>query len=62
MSDGRHPAGTATDDVGTNNAWHRYYNVTTLTGTLSDLKRVVVTVRWTFNGTDSTMTTTYFRR
>ena len=62
MSDGRHPAGTATDDVGTNNAWHRYYNVTTLTGTLSDLKRVVVTVRWTSNGTDSTMTTTYFRR
>ncbi|TMQ48384.1 MAG: prepilin-type N-terminal cleavage/methylation domain-containing protein [Candidatus Eisenbacteria bacterium] len=62
LTDGRHPAGTATDDIGSNNAWHRYYNVTTLTGTLSDLKRVVVTVRWTFNGTDSTMTTTYFRR
>ncbi len=62
LTDGRHPAGIATEDVGTNNAWHRYYNVTTLPGALSDLKRVVVTVRWTISATDSTMTTTYFRR
>lgn len=62
LSDGRHPAGTATEDIGSNTAWHRYYNVTTLTGTLSDLKRVVVTVWWQWQGTDSTMTTTYFRR
>ena len=62
LSDGRHPAGTATEDIGANTRWHRFYNVTTLTGTLSDLKRVVVTVWWTWNGTDSTMTTTYFRR
>jgi prepilin-type N-terminal cleavage/methylation domain-containing protein len=62
LSDGRHPAGTATEDIGANNAWHRYYDVTTLTGTLSDLKRVVVTVRWTWQGSESTQTTTYFRR
>lgn len=62
LSDGRHPAGTATEDIGSNNAWHRYYDVTTLTGTLSDLKRVVVTVRWQWQGMESTMTTTYFRR
>lgn len=62
LSDGRHPAGTSTEDIGSNNAWHRFYNVTTLTGTLSDLKRVVVTVRWQWQAQESTMTTTYFRR
>jgi prepilin-type N-terminal cleavage/methylation domain-containing protein len=62
LTDGRHPAGTATEDMGSNNQWHRFYNVTTLTGALSDLKRVTVTVGWQFQGSDSTTTTTYFRR
>lgn len=62
LTDGRHPGGSATEDLGSNNQWHRFYNVTTLTGALSDLKRVTVTVRWTLQGSESTMTTTYFRR
>ena len=62
LTDGRHPGGTATEDIGTNNAWHRYYNVTTLTGALSDLKRVTVIVRWQWQGSDSTSSTIYYRR
>jgi len=62
LTDGRHPGGTATEDLGSNNQWHRYYNVTTLAGTLSDLKRVTVTVTWQMQGSDTTTTTTYFRR
>ena len=62
LSNGRHPAGTATEDIGANNAWHRYYEVTTLPGALSDLKRVKVTVRWQWQGSDSTSSTIYYRR
>ncbi|HEY7728502.1 MAG TPA: prepilin-type N-terminal cleavage/methylation domain-containing protein, partial [Candidatus Eisenbacteria bacterium] len=36
LSEGRHPEGTVTEDIGSNNAWHRYYVVTTLTGALED--------------------------
>ncbi len=62
LTDGRHPGGSATEDMGSNNQWHRFYNVTTLTGALSDLKRVTVTVWWQMQGSDTTTTTTYFRR
>jgi len=62
LSDGRHPGGTATENMGSSNQWHRYYNVTTLAGALSDLKRVTVTVTWQMQGSDTTTTTTYFRR
>jgi prepilin-type N-terminal cleavage/methylation domain-containing protein len=62
LTDGRHPAGMATENLGSNNQWHRYYNVTTLTGALADLKRVTVTVTWLLQGSDTTTTTTYFRR
>jgi prepilin-type N-terminal cleavage/methylation domain-containing protein len=62
LSDGRHPGGSATEDIGSKSQWHRFYNVTTLTGTLSDLKRVTVTVWWVMQGSDTTTTTTYFRR
>ena len=62
LTDGRHPGGSATEDIGSNNQYHRYYNVTTLTGTLSDLKRVTVSVWWQLQGSDTTTTTTYFRR
>ena len=62
LSDGRHPAGAATEPLGSNGQWHRFYDVTTLTGTLSDLKRVTVTVWWQMQGYDTTTTTTYFRR
>ena len=48
--------------MGSSNQWHRYYNVTTLAGALSDLKRVTVTVTWQMQGSDTTTTTTYFRR
>src|SRR5437867_7137709 len=30
LTDGRHPAGTATETLGTTGAWHRSYTVTTM--------------------------------
>ena len=62
LTDGRHPPGTATENLGANGSWHRHYEVTTLTGTLSDLKKVTVTVSWEFQGSRSTTTTTYIRK
>ena len=62
LSNGRHPGGTATEDSGPKNQWHRYYNVTTLPGALSDLKRVTVIVWWRWQGSDSTSSTIYYGR
>lgn len=63
LSDGRHPAGTATEAL-ENGQWQRWYQVTTLSGTLSNLKKVDVTV--TFHGAGrsarSVIATTYVRR
>ena len=62
LSVGRHPAGTATEDLGTSGVWHRHYDVATLPAPLEDLKKVTVTVDWTFGGARSVLATTYLRR
>lgn len=62
LTDGRHPAGLATEACGTTGRWHRHYDVSTLAAPLDNLKKVTVTVDWTFMGTRQVQTTTYLRR
>jgi len=63
LFDGRHPAGTAFDTLGTGQ-WLRCYQVATMTGSLDNLKRVDVTVNYQGAGrTQRSLTaTTYVRR
>ena len=63
LFDGRHPAGTAFDTLGTGQ-WLRCYQVTTMTGSLDNLKRVDVTVNYQGAGQTqrSVTATTYVRR
>ena len=63
LLDGRHPAGTAFDTLGTGQ-WQRFYQVTTLTGTLQNLKKVDVTVNYSGAGRAqrAVTATTYLRR
>jgi prepilin-type N-terminal cleavage/methylation domain-containing protein len=59
---GRHPAGTATEALGTTGRWQRFYVVSTLPAPLDNLKKVTVTVGWTFMGARTVESTTYLRR
>jgi len=63
LTNGRHPAGIATEPCG-NGRWQRFYTVTTMASPLDNLKKIDVTV--TTNGagmTDRSVTTpTYVRR
>ena len=59
---GRHPPGLATEDLGSTGKWHRYYDVASLPAPLDNLKKVTVTVNWTFMGVRSVQTVTYLRR
>lgn len=59
LTAGRHPAGTETEDLG---AWQRFYEVEILAAPLDNLKKVTVTVNWTFQGNRSVAATTYVRR
>jgi len=63
LTDGRHPAGIAFDTLGTGQ-WLRFYNVTTMTGKLDNLKKVDVTVNyWGAGQAPRSLTaTTYVRR
>lgn len=61
LTDGRHPAGTATESLGSGQ-WKRFYQVTTMAAPLDNLKRVTVTVNWTFMGARSVSATTYLRQ
>lgn len=63
LTDGRHPAGTATESCG-NGRWQRFYVVTTMASPLDNLKKVDVTVTWSGAGVSgrSVTTTTYVRR
>ncbi len=58
---GRHPAGTATESLGSG-AWKRFYQVDAMAAPLDNLKKVTVTVTWTFMGSRSVTATTYLRR
>ncbi len=62
LATGRHPLGTATEDLGATGKWHRYYDVSTLPAPLDNLKKVTVTVTWDFMGARSVQATTYLRR
>jgi hypothetical protein len=63
LTDGRHPAGTACDTLGTGQ-WLRFYQITTMTGKLDNLKKVDVTVNYSGAGQAprSLTATTYVRR
>jgi len=62
LVDGRHPPGSATEALGASGKWRRFYQVSTLPAPLDNLKRVTVTVAWTFLGDRSVQSTTYLRR
>jgi type II secretory pathway pseudopilin PulG len=62
LTAGRHPAGTATENLGPSGKWHRYYNVSILPAPLDNLKKVQVVVTWDFLGARSVQSTTYLRR
>ena len=63
LTDGRHPAGVATESL-EHGQWTRFYQVTTLTGKLDNLKKVAVTVNYRGAGRASRFVTatTYVRR
>jgi Tfp pilus assembly protein PilV len=63
LTDGRHPAGTAMDTL-QNGRWLRFYQVTTMPGTLNNLKKVDVTVSYqgAESGPRAVTATTYVRR
>jgi type II secretory pathway pseudopilin PulG len=58
LTAGRHPAGTATEKLG---AWQRFYVVEVMDPPLDNLKKITVTVSWTFQGNRSVTATTYVR-
>lgn len=62
LTNGRHPPGSATEALGASGKWHRFYEVSTLPAPLDNLKKVTVTVAWTFMGDRSVQSTTYLRR
>jgi Tfp pilus assembly protein PilV len=63
LTDGRHPAGTAVETL-EQGQWTRFYQVTTMTGKLDNLKKVDVTVNYKGAGRASraVTATTYVRR
>ena len=63
LFDGRHPAGTAFDTLGTG-AWLRSYQVATMASPLDNLKKVDVTINYRGAGLAqrSVTATTYVRR
>jgi len=62
IADGRHPAGTTNEPLGSNGQWERHYDVTTLAAPLDNLRKVVVTVTWDYQGPHTVAATTYVRR
>jgi prepilin-type N-terminal cleavage/methylation domain-containing protein len=61
LSDGRHPAGTAVETLGSTGQWFRYYNVTTMPSPLNSLKKITVSVYWTTQNHDTVNVVTYKR-
>ena len=61
IADGRHPSGTATESLGSGK-WQRYYTVATMASPLDGVKKVTVTVAWTYYGNRSVNAVTYKRR
>jgi len=61
LTDGRHPT-SGTEALGSGGQWQRFYQVTTMAAPLDNLKKVTVTVQWTYLGARSVTATTYVRR
>ena len=63
LTEGRHPAGSATESCGSGR-WQRFYVVTTMASPLDNLKKVDVTGSWSGAGTSgrAVTTSTYVRR
>lgn len=62
LTTGRHPSGTATVSLGPTGQWHRYYEVSQLAAPLDNLKKVTITVNWTYLGARKAQAVTYLRR
>jgi Tfp pilus assembly protein PilV len=62
LTNGRHPSATTNEPLGSNGQWQRSYEVTTLAAPLDNLKKITVTVSWTYLGPHSVSATTYLRR
>ena len=62
LTAGRHPAGTATEALGTSGRWQRFYTVTNMAAPLDNLKQVVVQVNWTSTRSAFVTTQTYIRQ
>jgi Tfp pilus assembly protein PilV len=63
LTNGRHPGGTAVDSLG-NGHWLRFYEVSQMTGSLDNLKKVDVTIAYkgASLAPQTVTATTYVRR
>ena len=61
LSAGRHPAGIATESLGDNGAWKRFYQVDVLPAPMSSVRRITINVSWNFQGTRAVIDTIYLR-
>ena len=62
LTAGRHPPGIATEALGTNGQWQRFYQVTDMAAPLDNLKQILVTVTWTSARAGSVTSKTFIRR
>ena len=62
LENGRHPSPSTNEPLGSNGQWQRSYEVSTLAAPLDNLKKITVTVSWTYLGPHSVTATTYLRR
>ncbi len=61
LSAGRHPA-SGEESLGASGRWQLHYDVSQLAAPMDNVKRITVTVGWTFLGSRSVGATTYVRR
>ena len=61
LADGRHPP-SGDEPLGSNGQWQRHYQISTMAAPLDNLRKVVVTVDWSYLGSRSVTATTYMRR
>jgi type II secretory pathway pseudopilin PulG len=60
---GRHPAGAAVESLGTHRTWTRFYQVDPMAAPLDNLRKVTVTVNWSYLGdARGASAVTYVRR
>jgi prepilin-type N-terminal cleavage/methylation domain-containing protein len=62
LSIGRHPAGAAVESLGTRGTWQRFYQVDVMAAPLDNLRKVTVTVNWTYQGNARAVNVTTFVR